>query len=235
MHSTSSRTLDLVGLNQSTFVARISAPNERGCRLWTGRQLGKYGSLKLRGRQLYAHRVAWTLAKGAIPNGMILLHTCDVPLCCNVEHLRLGTHADNIADMHAKGRANIARGVQRTSAKLTDASVVEIHERAGRGESMPSIAARMGVAASRISDILNAKSWTHVPNPNVARRRRTTLTQDDVQFILDWASAGWTHEALARVFKLTRPAISQIIRRRSRDSKRQSPRSPAKCNLYHKG
>jgi hypothetical protein len=53
---------------------------------------------------MYAHRWAWTLAHGPIPLGMVLLHTCDNPRCSNVEHLALGTYAENSADMMTKGR-----------------------------------------------------------------------------------------------------------------------------------
>lgn len=52
----------------------------------------------------YAHRIAWETAHGPIPEGMVVMHACDNPPCVNVEHLHLGTQADNIADMNAKGR-----------------------------------------------------------------------------------------------------------------------------------
>jgi len=52
-----------------------------------------------------AHRVAWTLAKGPIPEGLEILHHCDNPPCCNYEKcLFLGTQAENVRDMFSKGR-----------------------------------------------------------------------------------------------------------------------------------
>jgi len=51
-----------------------------------------------------AHRFAYQLVNGPIPDGMLVLHHCDNPSCCNPTHLFLGTHADNVADMWSKNR-----------------------------------------------------------------------------------------------------------------------------------
>jgi hypothetical protein len=66
-----------------------------------------YGRKWFRDKVWFAHRVAWVEANGSIPNGMCVLHRCDNPPCINVEHLFLGTKADNLADMRAKGRGYV--------------------------------------------------------------------------------------------------------------------------------
>jgi hypothetical protein len=75
------------------------------CVEWTKFRLERgYGLQKFHGKTRLAHRVAWMLAHGEIPDGLCVLHRCDNPPCINIDHLFLGTHADNVADKMAKGR-----------------------------------------------------------------------------------------------------------------------------------
>lgn len=76
------------------------------CWLWIGnRHAIGYGRCGVDGTHAAAHRVAWELTNGPIPDGMFCLHTCDVRACVRPAHLFLGTQADNMQDMVAKGRA----------------------------------------------------------------------------------------------------------------------------------
>lgn len=75
------------------------------CWLWTaGRSDWGYGHFRVGSKNLQAHRFAWELTRGPIPAGLLVLHRCDNPPCCNSAHHFLGTHADNMADAKAKGR-----------------------------------------------------------------------------------------------------------------------------------
>lgn len=92
----------------SRFWQKVSYPRNTTCWLWVGAlDRWLYGQFKpvSRSSPLRAHRVAWELLRGPIPDGMSVLHSCDNPRCCNPEHLRLGTHADNMDDKRKRGRA----------------------------------------------------------------------------------------------------------------------------------
>ncbi|WP_418060763.1 HNH endonuclease signature motif containing protein [Pimelobacter simplex] len=67
------------------------APNANGCLIWVGAQNKGYGKLRRHGRTWGAHRFAWTIQRGSIPDGMVIDHLCRTPLCVNVAHMEVTT------------------------------------------------------------------------------------------------------------------------------------------------
>ena len=83
---------------------RLSKQSD-GCWIFQGSlNADGYGQISRDGRGVRLHRLAWEEANGPIPKGMRVCHRCDMPACCNVAHLFLGTQQDNVTDMIAKGR-----------------------------------------------------------------------------------------------------------------------------------
>ncbi len=137
------------------------------CWLWQGGTIGNgYGTITSGGhygRTLLAHHVSWEWAYGPIPNGLWVLHKCDVPPCVNPEHLWLGTHSDNMQDRARKGRANHALGEAHGGAKLTNEQVISIRARYGtRDLTCKTLAIEYGVSATTICLVANGRIWRHL-------------------------------------------------------------------------
>jgi len=87
------------------FHEAYTRKGEDECWLWEKSNSAKgYGQIRKNGKMTTAHRVAWELHNGPIPDGMCVLHKCDEPICVNPNHLFLGTLKDNFDDAVAKGR-----------------------------------------------------------------------------------------------------------------------------------
>ena len=132
------------------------------CLNWPGAKNRRgYGWVNYGLRPQLAHRLAWRLVNGAIPDGMLVCHHCDNRLCCRVEHLFVGTPADNTRDMMGKGRhrCNAPKGEAAGASKITEADVLAI-----RASSEPSavVGARFGIDPSNVSCIRRRKTWKHI-------------------------------------------------------------------------
>jgi hypothetical protein len=133
-----------------------------GCWPWAGStDRDGRGKLNVGGVPQLAARIAYKLHYGDIPEGKVVCHKCDNTKCVNPEHLFLGTQADNVRDMHEKGRARkrAVSGTAHHNAKL-DADAVCVIRRSDASASQ--LAEQFGVSRAVIYDVRNGKIWKHV-------------------------------------------------------------------------
>ena len=137
---------------------------DTGCLEWQKLRLpAGYGQVSVGRKMLLAHRVAWMLEHGEIPDELIVMHRCDNPPCCNIAHLAVGSQSDNLQDMVAKGRHPNRIGESNTLAKLTDSQVEEIRQLHATGNYLQrEIALMFGVSRGQIHRVVNRIDWSHV-------------------------------------------------------------------------
>jgi hypothetical protein len=141
-----------------------------GCWLWRGHRGNQH---RMADRvKVYAHRLAYALFVGPLPDDLCVCHKCDNPPCVNPAHLFIGTIADNIQDMWAKGRdrSAVPNCQDHGRAILTNEDVTEIR-RLLSVKSYKELAAMYGTSKAAIASISRGINWKHLPWPEGAASR----------------------------------------------------------------
>jgi hypothetical protein len=141
-----------------------------GCWEWVGSKTspnrvdggGKYGELRINGKQAKAHRLSYEYFKGDIPKDMLVCHRCGNSLCINPAHLYLGTPKQNSEDMVKHGMHGGLKGEQIGNSKLSEAQVMNIRRRISSGDTGLMLAEAYGVTPALISSIKKRKIWRHI-------------------------------------------------------------------------
>lgn len=142
-------------MEPEAFWVRVAVGDPNECWPWLKGSANGYGYVWWDGKVQGAHRIAFLLAYGYLPN--VCRHSCDNTLCCNPLDLLDGTHLDNMRDMRVRGRSN--RGERNGAARLNAELVREIRS---SPETQDAIAARLGVTQTAISLIRRGKRWQHI-------------------------------------------------------------------------
>lgn len=153
---------------EERFWEHVVPGREDECWEWQGALRGGYGYITLTRTPrtwILAHRLSWEIHNGPIPDGLVICHHCDNPVCVNPVHLFIGTRKDNNADRAAKGRGreNRQTGSNNTNAKLSEDDVRAIIAvlRSGRftqGE----IGAMFGISQPTVSAISRRVRWAYL-------------------------------------------------------------------------
>lgn len=150
---------------RETFAASWIENLETGCWEWIGRVYRNgYGKFYFQGKDMLAHRVAFTDFFGTEPN--VVMHSCDNPCCVNPKHLHDGTTQENATDRVLKGRGKT---------KLTEEDIVKIRKLSSEGMEQKELSRLFNTTQTNISNVVTGKTWKHV----FAESVRRTGTLDD--------------------------------------------------------
>lgn len=143
------------------FWSKVRKSNKNECWEWeSSKDTGGYGCFWLNGGSRIAHRVAYKLTVGEIPNGLCVLHICDNRACVNPAHLYLGNHADNMADMERRERGNHPAAEQHGMAKLSWKGVGEIRKLGASGMySLAEIGRKFNISYQHADRIIQRINW----------------------------------------------------------------------------
>jgi hypothetical protein len=145
-----------------SFWAKVNMGRPDECWNWKGYvHPSGYGRIVIQHKFKLAHRIAYSLKYGEIPDGLHVCHKCDNRLCCNYNHHFLGTNADNQADRDAKGRQT--KGEKIGASKLVTSQVYEIRKLYATGKySRNDLAAQFQVTRVNIGLIVTGRAWKHL-------------------------------------------------------------------------
>ena len=198
----------------------MGAPDECWEWRWASRPSG-YGVFVVQGKNLSTHRVAWELTSGESAEGLVVMHSCDNPPCCNPEHLRAGTQKENVADAFNKGRRMV--GERHHNAVLTEDDVIAIRILYRHQVPVAELAARYGIGECSMIRAIRGITWGHVPDPVDGASQRgkgaagedngmAVLTKDDVLEIRWLSDAGVDRKQLQTRFGVSKTLIARIVR-----------------------
>lgn len=141
---------------QTRFWAKVDrTQGPDACWIWQGAKWPHgYGQFRYEKSLWTAHRMAWAMTHGSIPEGKWILHACDVPSCCNPAHLHVGDHDLNMKEMAVRERSRATR--------LNANVVKKVRELVGLGMKQTVIAKLLGVSNACICEIVSGKKWGHV-------------------------------------------------------------------------
>jgi len=148
---------------------KVDKRGEDECWPWLGGVNDEYGRVRINGKKYYAHRVIFNLT---YPNVIelkapkidrdttgFLLHKCDNPICCNPNHLMVGSQLDNIRDRDSKNRHADFSGEKNPRSKFSLEQVNELRELRKTGMLIIDLANKHKVSYSCMKRLLSGRTY----------------------------------------------------------------------------
>ena len=140
-------------------------PHLGNCWLWTGAIGGfGYGNFGYQKTTRAAHIIMWLETNGAIPDGLKVLHKCDIPNCVRPDHLELGTQLENVRQKEERGRGNHANG-ERCALTKHNAEIVrrarELYK--PRVFGYRAVGEALGIPLQTARTMISRMAWKHIP------------------------------------------------------------------------
>jgi DNA invertase Pin-like site-specific DNA recombinase len=201
------------------------------CWIWVGKTTGEYGRTFYNGKRMLAHRASYTIFNGGIPEGLVVRHKCDNPLCVNPEHLELGTQRDNVQDMYSRGRhGNTSQpGSNNAMSKVNEESVKDMRSRFLSGTSTTQeLSVEFSISSANVTRILSGNTWRHVSFANGEREAilqklyenkskpgalngsaKYTVKDISDAKVLDWS--GFSISAISTLTGISETQVARII------------------------
>lgn len=189
-----------------------------------------YGVANINKKTFMAHRVAYEVAKGPIPNGMVVLHNCDNLSCINPDHLWSGPHPgkpprfSGTEHWRSKYPHLIKRGEDHPNALMSDEKIIQLRRDYVAGLDRETICLKYNITVDVMQDYTGGRRWRHLlgleGSPTLeqlkvecAKRLRLNakLSEEDVQQIRERIAAGESQSSLARQYGVSRSTIQYRI------------------------
>ena len=147
--------------NIDTILKRVNKLPNNGCWEWQGHKNNDgYGLVTFEGKHQGVHRLVYKLMKGYVPPGLYVCHKCDNPICCNPDHLFIGTPTDNQIDCEIKNR--------HPRSKIDFAKALEIRRLFNSGISKKEISTQFNLSLPQICRIMKGECWAEVNYTNTS-------------------------------------------------------------------
>ena len=199
------------------FFSKIIYPNNiDDCWIWNAcKDKNEYGIFRFNNKNIRSHRFIYECYNGPILDGMLVCHKCDIPSCCNPNHLWIGTPQQNNLDKMIKNRHSSKYGSECNLSILSEIDIIDIIERINNNEllSIQQICYEYNISTGAIYDIFKRKSWKHITNDisndelkllkeKIAGRCRSKLSKEDVLKIRELLLKH-NYNSIANMFNVT--------------------------------